>query len=132
MTGLLLITHGHVGEAMLAMAVETLGKCPMTARCLDIAATDEPSAVLKRARELVHEFNGEDVIVLTDLFGSTPSNIAARLVREFDGLVLIAGLNIPMLIRLLNYAGEETSVLVQKAISGGCDGIFVFDPESDV
>lgn len=132
MAALLLITHGHVGEVMLAMAVETLGKCPMTARCLDVGANDEPSAVLERAREIIREFESEDVIVLTDLFGSTPSNIATKLVREFDGLVLIAGLNIPMLIRLLNYAGQETPVLVQKAISGGCDGIFVYDPDRDV
>jgi PTS system ascorbate-specific IIA component len=114
---------------MLAMAVETLGKCPLKAQCLAVSANAEPSGLLEQAREMILQFDGGDVIVLTDLFGSTPSNIASRLVHEFEGLVLISGLNIPMLIRLLNYAGQEKDVLVQKAITGGRDGIFVFNPE---
>jgi len=131
MAGLLLITHGHVGETMLAIAVEMLGKCPLTARCLEVKADDEPSELLLEARKLITAFDGDDIIVLTDIFGSTPSNIAAQLVQEFDNLVLIAGLNLPMLIRLLNYAGQATSVLVEKALSGGRDGIIVFEPGRD-
>jgi len=130
--GLLLITHGHVGETMLTMAVEMLGKCPLTARCLEVKTDDEPSDLLLEARNMVLGFENDDVIVLTDIFGSTPSNIAVRLVQEFDNLVLIAGLNLPMLIRLLNYADQTTSVLVEKAVSGGRDGIIVFEPGHDV
>lgn len=131
MTGLLLITHGYVGEAMLAMAVETLGRQPMPAQCLAVTADDEPSELLAQGRRIIADLDSENVIVLTDLFGSTPSNIAARLLQEFDGMFMIAGLNVPMLIRLLNYAGQEASVLVTKAIDGGRNGIFVYDPDYD-
>jgi len=132
MTAVLLITHGRVGEAMLAMAVETLGKCPVAAKCLAVTADDDPSELLDQARQMIADLGGDNVIVLTDLFGSTPSNIAARLVQDFNGLVMIAGLNIPMLIRLLNYADQEMPVLVEKAVDGGRDGIFIYEPESEV
>jgi len=131
MAALLLVTHGKVGEVMLAMAVETIGKSPLPALCLAVELDDNPSELLVKARQMAHEFHGQDIIVLTDLFGSTPSNIAARLLREYDNMIMIAGLNIPMLIRLLNYADQETSVLVDKAVNGGRDGIFVYEPESD-
>jgi PTS system ascorbate-specific IIA component len=127
-TSLFLITHGNVGEAMLDMAVETLGRSPLPVRCLAVMPDDEPVGLLDRARRILDEFPPGDVIVLTDLFGSTPSNIATHLSRDHPGMVMIAGLNIPMLIRLLNYAGSDSATLVDKAISGGRDGIFVYDP----
>jgi PTS system ascorbate-specific IIA component len=129
MAGLLLITHGRVGEAMLAMAVETLGGSPLPAQCLAVGVDDDPSAMLQQARQMVADLGGSDIIVLTDLFGSTPSNIATRLVNDDDGLVMITGINIPMLIRLLNYAGQDFGMLVEKAVSGGRDGIFVYEPD---
>jgi len=131
MTNLLLITHGNVGEAMLAMAVDTLGQSPLPVECLAVMSDDEPVVLLERARKILEEFPPGDVIVLTDLFGSTPSNIAAHLLHDQPGMVMIAGLNIPMLIRLLNYAGSDSATLVKKAISGGRDGIFIYDPERD-
>jgi len=127
-SSLLLITHGGIGEAMLAMVVETLGECSLPVRCLGVATSDDPADVLTRARGLVAELGG-DVIVLTDLFGSTPSNIAARLVQDRKGLIMIAGLNLPMLIRLFNYAGQDLLVLAEKAVKGGRDGIFIHELE---
>ena len=131
MTNLLLITHGNVGEAMLAMAVDTLGRSPLPVKCLAVMPDDEPVALLDRAQQILEGFPAGDVIILTDLFGSTPSNIAAHLSRDHPGVYMIAGMNIPMLIRLLNYAGRDTTTLVDKAISGGRDGIFAYDPGHD-
>jgi len=116
---------------MLAMAVETLGRSPMPAKCLAVMPDDEPVILLEKARQILEEFPAGDVIILTDLFGSTPSNIAAHLSRDHPGVYMIAGLNIPMLIRLLNYAGSDTAALVDKAISGGRDGIVAYDPGHD-
>lgn len=113
------------------MAAETLGQGSLPAKCLAVMPDDEPAALLDRARQILQDFPAGDVIILTDLFGSTPSNIAANLSREHPGVFMIAGLNIPMLIRLLNYAGRDTETLVDKAISGGRDGIFAYDPERD-
>ena len=131
MTNLLLISHGNVGEAMLAMAVETLGRSPLPVKCLAVMPEDEPATLLDTAQQILESFPAGDVIILTDLFGSTPSNIAAHLSREHPGIYMIAGMNIPMLIRLLNYADKDTATLVDKAISGGRDGIFAYDPDRD-
>jgi PTS system ascorbate-specific IIA component len=68
------------------------------------------------------------VLVLTDMYGSTPSNIASRLVRE-RGWRLIAGVNLPMLIRVLNYSGLGIHELISKALSGGHDGIMLCDDD---
>lgn len=127
MTALLLITHGRVGEAMMAMAIETLGKSPMPVGHLSVGIDDDPSGLLLQAREMVKAFNTDNIIVLTDLFGATPSNVAARLAEEFDNLVMIVGMNVPMLIRLLSYADQDLTVLVAKAIEGGRNGIFEYD-----
>jgi len=130
-TNILLITHGTVGEAMLAMMIETLGQFPLPVKCLAVKAGDEPAELLAQARVMVDEFNGGDVIVLTDLFGSTPSNIASQLIKENAGMAMIAGVNIPMLIRMLNYADESTAVILDKAVSGGRDGILAYVPGRD-
>lgn len=131
MTSLLLITHGNVGEAMLAMAVDTLGRSPLPVRCLAVMPNDEPLMLHEKAQRILEDFPEGDVIILTDLFGSTPSNIAAQLSRAHPGIFMVAGLNIPMLMRLLNYAGSDTATLVDKAISGGRDGIFAYVPGRD-
>ena len=65
---------------------------------------------------------GGGVLVLTDLYGSTPSNIANRL-AELDYVRVVAGLNLPMLIRVLNYSALTLDELMEKAVSGGRDGI---------
>jgi len=127
-TGVLLITHGAVGESMLAMAEETLGCCPLPVKSLAVRAGDDPVELLQRAQGLVLELDSREIIVLTDLYGSTPSNIASHLAQHNEGLAMIAGLNIPMLLRLMNYAGEPMAVMVEKAVSGGRDGILIYEP----
>ncbi len=64
-------------------------------------------------------------LILTDLFGSTPSNIASRLqqFQESDKIRIVAGLNLPMLIRVMNYPHLALDELTQKAVSGGKDGV---------
>lgn len=130
MASLLLITHGQVGEVMLEQAVALLGKCPLPAKCLAVVPGDDPNVLQAQALQIIRTLN-DDVIILTDLFGSTPSNIAARLMKEHDGLAMIAGINVPMLMRLFNYAGDELEVLVEKAVVGARDGIFLVVPEAD-
>ncbi|MGD8498275.1 MAG: PTS fructose transporter subunit IIA, partial [Chromatiales bacterium] len=94
--GLLLITHDGIGRDLLATALSTLGSSPLETASLSVSQTDEPDAVLARAIELADAMDdGDGVLVLTDMYGSTPSNIASRLVRE-RGWRLIAGVNLPM------------------------------------
>jgi PTS system ascorbate-specific IIA component len=76
------------------------------------------------ARAVAALDDGDGVLVLTDMYGSTPSNVASSLGRE-DRVVVVAGLNLPMLVRVLNYPEDSLSALAEKAVSGGNRGILI-------
>ena len=127
--GVLVITHNRIGEEMLATATAMLGVCPLPAEALAVAADCDPDRVADRARRLADDLDqGDGVLVLTDLYGSTPSNIANRLL---DGarVRVVTGVNLPMLIRVLNYPRLSLSELVHKARTGGRDGVMACEPE---
>ncbi|RMD79214.1 MAG: PTS fructose transporter subunit IIA [Gammaproteobacteria bacterium] len=127
MVGLLLITHGRLGEALLETAEQMLGVCPLAAAALAVGRDEDPEALRRRARELVARLDqGAGVLVLTDIFGSTPANVASAL--QGPGVRVVAGLNLPMLIRVLNYPGLDLEGLAAKAESGGRDGVFLCGP----
>ena len=119
----LLITHNDVGSALLEAATNTLGFCPLTAEILSIPSHCDPESTVRNAQEKIHELDhGEGVLILTDIYGSTPSNIACALSGN-ENVRIISGINLPMLIRVLNYPKLELDELVLKAISGGREGI---------
>ena len=121
--GLLIIAHHPLGEAILKTAVETLGHSPMPTRVLSVTRDKERDLQIQQARQYADELDsGDGLLVLTDIFGSTPSNIACSL-RDKQGVQVVAGLNLPMLIRVFNYADLELNALVEKALSGGKDGV---------
>ncbi len=122
-TGLLIITHNKIGEALLVTATHMLESCPLESRTLEVDNNSKPEKVNKQAREFVAQLDkGDGVLVLTDMYGSTPSNIAAKLLQ--GGKVnVVAGINLPMLVRVLNYANLGLDELTLKAVSGGNDGI---------
>jgi len=124
-TGLLLITHGNIGRDMLETVTEILGTCPLHAQALAIPPDSDPDRLFETASHLCTELDqGDGVLVLTDLYGSTPSNIATRLIDR-KKLSVISGVNIPMLIRILNYPEMEMDALCEKAINGARDGIII-------
>lgn len=123
--GLLLISHGTIGKALLQSAVDVLGVCPLPAAFLSVPSSCDPPLVLEKARELADRLDeGNGVLVLTDMFGATPSNIACRL-RDQKDVRVIAGMNLPMLIRVLNYPRLGLDELEEKALTGGWDGVLV-------
>ncbi len=129
MVGLLIITHDGVGSCLLETAVNTLGVCPLNARVLAVAGNADPDALALEAADLARELDdGSGLLVLTDVYGSTPSNIAAGLVRNRRA-VMVAGINLPMLIRILNYPHLDLDRLAEKAVSGGRDGVLCCKPD---
>jgi PTS system ascorbate-specific IIA component len=123
--GLLLITHNDLGHYLLDTASGILGSCPIRTRSLNVPGSCDPDMVLERACALYRELDqGDGVLVLTDLFGSTPSNIAARLLDKYNILV-ISGVNVPMLVRILNYPTCSLEELANKALTGARDGVVV-------
>ena len=103
MIGFLLITHGTLGEALLANAAHVLGNIPPNAAAMNIAPTDRTDDRLGEARNLAATLNdGDGVWVLTDMFGATPANIAGCLLNS-DKVEGIAGVSLPMLVKALAY-----------------------------
>lgn len=131
--GLCLISHDGIGKALLETAEFMLGGRPLPAEAIAVTPASDPDLILAHAREVVRALDqGQGVIVLTDMFGSTPSNIATALKRENDRVTVVAGVNLPMLIRLMNYPRLSSEQLTDKALGGGREGIFTCDPEGQV
>ena len=130
-TGLLLITHDHIGRALVDSATTMMGMCPMALEVLPVTPGCDPDDLGRETLAAIERLNrGDGVLVLTDLYGSTPSNIANRL-ADLDYVRVVVGLNLPMLIRVLNYPALTLDELLEKAVSGGQDGIFACGPNSE-
>jgi len=123
MIGILIISHGTLGESLIHCASHVLNKRPTRVKQLSVTAQDDPALLLPQARTLIRELNGsEGVLVLTDMYGGTPCNIASKLVIP-GKIEAVAGISLPMLIRVLNYRDRDLQTIVTKAISGGCEGV---------
>ncbi|MGB5831907.1 MAG: PTS fructose transporter subunit IIA [Thiohalocapsa sp.] len=121
--GLLLITHNRIGAELLSTATRMLGCCPLPATAMAVIESDDPDELREQARRCATALDdGAGVLVLTDLFGSTPSNVAAGL-RNDPNVLVLSGVNLPMVVRVLNYHGLALSDLADKALSGGHDGL---------
>lgn len=123
MIGILIVAHGGFGEALVHCASHVLGGRPPRVGHVGVTVRDDPDAMLAQARGLLTELDaGAGVLVLTDMLGATPSNIAARLAAP-GKVEVVAGANLPMLIRALTYRNEPLGTAVGKAVSGGREGV---------
>jgi len=117
MIGILIVSHGAFGEALIHCASHVLGKRPLRVRQVGITVHDDPDAMLAQAQDLVHQLDdGDGVLVFTDILGATPSNIASRLLKagKIEG---VSGVSLPMLIRALTYRDEPLAAVLSKAMS---------------
>ena len=123
MIGLFLITHSSYGESLIQCACHVLNRRPPQLAQLGVALQDDPLDLLPVARDMLGWVDkGDGVLVLTDIFGATPANIALKLLepQRVEG---VAGVNLPMLLRALTYREKDMALLVAKAVSGGRDGV---------
>jgi PTS system ascorbate-specific IIA component len=121
--GLFLITHTSYGESLIQCACHVLNRRPPQIVQLGVAAQDDPLDVLPLAQNLLQLVDsGEGVLVMTDIYGATPANIAMKLLEpgRIEG---IAGVNLPMLLRALTYRDKDMDTLLARATTGGRDGI---------
>jgi len=132
MIGILIITHGTLGEALIQCACHVLNRRPAQLAQLGVSAADDPLDLFPTAKTLLDSVDsGDGVLVLTDLYGATPANIAGKLAKPGQ-VECIAGINMPMLLRVLNYRDKNTiQTVVTKAISGGCDGVMQMKVDRD-
>lgn len=131
MIGLFLITHGSLGESLVQCACHVLNKRPQQIVQLGVSGQDDPLDALPLARDMMRLVDtGKGVLLLTDIFGATPSNIALKLLQpgRVEG---VAGVNLPMLLRALTYRDKDMETLVTKAVSGGRDGVMLMKGARD-
>ena len=123
MIGIMIIAHDSLAEGLARAVTHVLGARPPQFEVLSVAATDDPLALLPAARELVRQLDtGGGVVVFSDIYGGSPSNLAAKLLKagRVEG---IAGVNLPMLVRAFTYRTRDMETLLKRAVSGGCDGV---------
>ena len=128
MIGIFLVTHGTLGESLIQNVCHVLNKRPPLIAQLGVAAQDDPLDILPLARLLLKEVDGgEGVLVMTDVFGATPGNLALKLLEpgRVEG---VSGVSLPMLLRALTYRERGMETMLQKAISGARDGVVRLPP----
>jgi len=123
---LLVITHDTIGQSLVDTANSMLGVTPLHIDVFSVKKTTNPDDACEQAESLIK--NHTSTLVLTDMYGSTPSNIACHL-RDKEHVRIVSGLNLPMLVRVLNYPTLDLDELVNKAITGGQDGVLTCKQE---
>ncbi|HTN49521.1 MAG TPA: PTS sugar transporter subunit IIA [Burkholderiaceae bacterium] len=127
MTGLLIIAHAPLASALAHCAEHVYtcepGMARANVRALDVEPEAPPEELFARAQALMKEVDaGAGVLVLTDAFGATPGNLASRL-NEPGRVAVVAGVNLPMLLRAVCYRGESLADVAAKALAGGQQGM---------
>lgn len=123
MIGVIILAQANIGKGLIAAATHTLGECPKDLKALPVTYQESPETLLKIIAEMIAQLDRDNgVLILADIYGATHTNTACRLLKR-GRIEMIAGVNLPMLIRVLNYRHENLDELIDKALSGGSGGI---------
>lgn len=124
MPGLLIIAHAPLASSLKAVAMHAYPDCTPALLALDVTPTMAPDAVETEARRLLAQMGSAQALILTDVFGATPCNVAQRL-ADGSQVKVIAGVNVPMLWRTLCYADESLDAMVARALAGATQGVML-------
>lgn len=122
MIGILIIAHAPLANALRECALHVFPDCASGVLSLDVLPNEPPENTLAKAREALAALGAPEVLLLSDVFGATPCNVAQQL---NDGLNtrLVAGVNLPMLLRSVCYRHESLEALTARAHAGGTQGV---------
>jgi PTS system ascorbate-specific IIA component len=122
MIGILIIAHAPLATALRDCAVHVFPDCAAGVLAIDVPASEAPEDTLEAAAQALDSLSGAEVLLLTDVFGATPCNVAQKLT---DGVRtrLLAGVNLPMLLRSVCYRHETLDALTARAQAGGVQGV---------
>ncbi len=130
MVGILLVTHNGLGNSLLDCVRHVLRTLPPHLRSLSVQEDDDPLQKEAEGRALIAELDqGDGVLLLTDMFGATPSNIGRRLCLS-DRVMGVAGVNLPMLLRISCCCDKPLAEMAQRALEGGRECIVYMDSEN--
>ncbi len=120
---ILMITHGDIGHSLLSTVTDTFEKLPLPIHLIAVSKNADPEQLIQALQqEIKSPDQGQGVLILTDIYGSTPANIANALFHP-NKIEIVSGVNLPMLVRVMNYPQLSLHALAQKALSGGIDCI---------
>jgi PTS system mannose-specific IIA component len=118
-TGILLVTHNGLGDSFVDCVKHVLGEVPPNLKVLSVLAGDDPQLKLAEGKALIRQLDtGGGVLILADVFGATPSNIGRQLCQS-EHVSGVAGLNLPMLLRVVCSPGKTLPELAKIAVEGG-------------
>jgi len=119
---ILLIAHAPLAQALKACAMHVFPECAQEVFAVDVEPQATPEATRAVIDAVMHQHPEANWLVLTDVLGATPSNVAQHLIDP-ERVQMIAGVNLPMLLRTVCYRQEPLPQLVQRALSGGAQGV---------
>ena len=126
--GILLLTHEGIGTALMAAATRLLRQLPLKTEVFEVSYDADADIVLPAASSALRRVDtGSGVLILTDLYGATPSNLGARLAQLGTPVRRVSALNLPMLLRVMNYADLDLDELPAVAAAGARNGVIQDD-----
>lgn len=129
MAGILVVAHNALGESLLDCVKHVLGCAPEGVKVLSVYADDDPHRKLAEGHELIRQLDrGNGVLILADIFGATPSNVARQLCSK-EHIMGVAGVNLPMLLRVVCHPNKNVPELAQIALEGGRECIVTMGDE---
>ena len=127
MNAVLLIAHAPLAHALRECALHVFADAGDDIGALDVDAHAPPEQTLARAQALRARWGERPVLVLSDVLGATPCNVAQRL-ADGERTQLLAGVNLPMLLRAITYRAEPLAAMAQRALDGGVRGVVAVAP----
>ena len=127
MIGILLVTHNGLGDSLADCVKHVMGSVPPNLKVLPVLASDDIQQKLAEGHALITQLDtGEGVLLLIDVFGATPCNIARQLCQP-DHVAGVTGVNLPMLLRVIGYSQLPLAEVMQKATAGGRENIVLLN-----
>ena len=122
MNGILILAHAPLASALRQCVLHVFPDNSAGLAALDVQPNTPPEETLAQARIMLGQLGTANVLVLVDVFGATPCNVAQKLI---DGVhsKLITGINLPMLLRSVTYRHEPLDALVARALAGATQGV---------
>lgn len=123
MVHLIIMAHVELANSFVYCAEHILAKKIDNLHIVSVSKVDSIENILQKSSDVIKNIgNDKEVLILTDIFGATPSNIANKLLLK-NHIELVTGLNLPMLIRAISYANKGLRTCVEKSISGALEGV---------
>jgi PTS system ascorbate-specific IIA component len=123
MIGIFLLAQEDIGFGLIRAAEKTYNKHIVQLEALTVDCDRRPEQTADEIERKIEKLDqGDGVLILADVYGASHTNMACRFLQR-GRIELIAGVNLPMLLRVLNYRNLKMDDLIDKALGGGCGGI---------